>query len=241
MKNKPIVLEFDIMKTLTIILCVLFSIHATSQEDYAILRKNMVEKQIQARGVTHLPTLTAMLNVPRHEFVPEAVKPYAYFDQPLPIGDGQTISQPYIVAFMTEALRLKKTDRVLEIGTGSGYQAAVLATIVDSVYTIEIVEKLALEAKQRLKTMKYNNILVRSGDGYHGWPEKAPFDAIMVTAGAETIPQALIDQLKIGGRLIIPVGPHNGVRQLVLATKKKNKITKKNLMSVRFVPFTRDE
>lgn len=213
---------------------------AVAQEDYTPLRKNMVEQQIQARGVADQATLLAMLNVPRHEFVPEALKPYAYFDQPLSIGNEQTISQPYIVAFMTEALHLKKSDRVLEIGTGSGYQAAVLAKIVDSVYTIEIVEPLAIAAARRLRALKYANVVVKSGDGYHGWPQKAPFDAIMVTAGADSIPQPLVDQLKKGGRMIIPVGPHNGVRQLVLLIKKKNKIVKRNLMAVRFVPFTRD-
>jgi len=212
-----------------------------AQDDYTSLRRTMVEKQIQGRRVADLQTLGAMLNVPRHEFVPDDVKKYAYQDSPLPIGNGQTISQPYIVAFMTEALRLKKSDRVLEIGTGSGFQAAVLAKIVDSVYTIEIVEELAQKAKKLLKDLGYNNIMVKVGDGYHGWPEKAPFDAVMVTAGAEEIPTALIEQLKQGGRMIIPVGPHNGVRQLVLVTKKKNKISKKNLMPVRFVPFTREK
>jgi protein-L-isoaspartate(D-aspartate) O-methyltransferase len=214
---------------------------ALAQLDYTALRKHMVEEQIEKRGIIDQSTLQAMLDVPRHRFVPDDLKPYAYQDAPLPIGNGQTISQPYIVAFMTEVLKLKKTDRVLEIGTGSGYQAAVLAKIVDSVYTIEIVEDLALEAQKRLKELNYDNITVRAGDGYHGWPEKAPFDAVMVTAGAEDIPEALIDQLKQGGRLIIPVGPHNGVRQLVLVVKKKNKVIKRNLMAVRFVPFTRQK
>ncbi len=217
----------------------LYAATTAAQEGYAALRKTMVKEQIQDRGVTDLPTLSAMLNVPRHEFVPKALKHRAYLDQPLSIASGQTISQPYIVAFMTEALGLKKSDRVLEIGTGSGYQAAVLAKIVDSVYTIEIVEQLALDAKKRLKDLGYDNIVVKAGDGYHGWPTKAPFDAIMVTAGAENIPEALVDQLKQGGRLIIPVGPHTGIRQLVLVVKKKNKIVKRNLMAVRFVPFTR--
>lgn len=220
------------------ILCISSTV---AQVDYTTLRKKMVEEQIKERGVADPPTLLAMGSVPRHEFVPSDLKRYAYQDGPLPIGKGQTISQPYIVAFMTEALALKASDRVLEIGTGSGYQAAILAKIVDSVCTIEIVEELAQEAKARLQQMKYHNITVRAGDGYHGWPEKAPFDAIMVTAGAETIPQPLVDQLKLGGRMIIPVGPHNGTRQLVLVTKKKNKIVKRNLMPVRFVPFTRDD
>ena len=212
---------------------------ATGQKDYIFHREQMVKWQLQARDITDLATLSAMLNVPRHEFVPESIKVRAYTDGPLPIGNGQTISQPYIVAFMTQALRLKSAQRVLEIGTGSGYQAAVLAKIVDSVYTIEIVEDLAKASKKRLKGLGYDNVVVKWGDGYHGLPTKAPFDAIMVTAGADSIPQPLIDQLKVGGRMIIPVGPQHGIRQLVLVTKKRNKIFQKNLMPVRFVPFTR--
>ena len=209
------------------------------QADYTKQRDHMVKLQIRARGIDDPATLAAMLNVPRHKFVPQNMREHAYRDGPLPIGKGQTISQPYIVAFMTQALHLKPDHRVLEIGTGSGYQAAVLGKIVDSAYTIEIVEDLAITAKKRLKNLGYSNVVVKQGDGYHGWPSKAPFDAIMVTAGANTIPQPLIDQLKVGGRMIIPVGPHHGVRQLVLVTKKKNKIVKKNLLPVRFVPFTR--
>lgn len=219
----------------------LHALELGAQVDYEAARQAMVSDQIEARGVAHVATLKAMRTVPRHAFVPEELRVLAYADRPLPIGQGQTISQPYIVAFMTEALKLKTTDRVLEVGTGSGYQAAVLAKIVDSVYTIEIVRELALDAKKRLKRLGYDKVVVKAGDGYHGWPEKAPFDAVMVTAGADSIPQPLVDQLKNGGRMIIPVGPHNGIRQLVLLTKKKNKITKKNLMAVRFVPFTRDE
>ena len=211
----------------------------TGQEDYIFQRKQMVKWQLQARDINDLATLTAMLNVPRHAFVPDTMKEHAYTDRPLPIGNGQTISQPYIVAFMTQALHLKSDYRVLEIGTGSGYQAAVLAKIVDSVYTIEIVEDLAKASKKRLKDLGYANVIVKCGDGYHGLPSRAPFDAIMVTAGADSIPQPLIDQLKIGGSMIIPVGPHNEVRQLVLVTKKKNKVHTRNLMPVRFVPFTR--
>ncbi|MEP3210053.1 MAG: protein-L-isoaspartate(D-aspartate) O-methyltransferase [Maribacter sp.] len=229
------------MKFLSVCILSFILCYSATAQEYATLRRNMVKEQIQDRGVTHLPTLTALLNVPRHEFVPRSLRHHAYLDQPLPIGEGQTISQPYIVAFMTAALRLNKEDRVLEIGTGSGYQAAVLAKIVDSVYTIEIVESLAWAAQKRLKKLGYANVVVRAGDGYHGWPKKAPFDAIMVTAGADSIPQPLVDQLKQGGRMIIPVGPQNGVRQLVLLTKKKNKIVKRNLMAVRFVPFTRKD
>lgn len=212
-----------------------------AQVDYASQRAQMVKTQLQARGINDLQTVSAMLNVPRHEFVPENMKAYAYVDGPLSIGNGQTISQPFIVAYMTQALQLKSTDRVLEIGTGSGYQAAILGEIVDSVYTIEIVEDLAMTAKRRLKEMGYSNIITEWGDGYHGWPAKAPFDAIIVTAGAEYIPQPLIDQLKIGGRMIIPVGPSQGIRQLTLIIKKKKRIQTQNLMPVRFVPFTREK
>lgn len=211
------------------------------QDDFQVLRRAMVNTQLKARDISQQSVLKAMLQVPRHEFVPYEMKPYAYSDGPLPIGEGQTISQPYIAAFMTQALRLKKTDHVLEVGTGSGYQAAVLGTMVDSVYTIEIVDNLGKRAAKTLKNLGYNNVVVRIGDGYHGWPEKGPFQAIMVTAGAEKIPQPLVEQLKDGGRMIIPVGPHKGVRQLVLLEKKGTKIKRKNLMAVRFVPFTRQE
>lgn len=209
------------------------------QKDYNTLRTSMVEDQLIARDIHDRATLSAMEKVPRHKFVPEDVKSRAYSDGALAIGEGQTISQPYIVAFMTQSLKLKPDSRVLEIGTGSGYQAAILAEIVDSVYTIEIVEKLGLQARQRLKALGYSNVVVRIGDGYHGWVEKGPFDAIIVTAGAEEIPQPLIDQLADSGRMIIPVGAHRSVRQLVLLVKKKGKIKKKNMMAVRFVPFTR--
>ena len=230
------------MKSIVLLLISVFLMNCVTvlgQADYTSQREQMVKWQLQARDINDVATLAAMLNVPRHEFVPESKKVRAYTDGPLPIGNGQTISQPYIVAFMTQALLLEADHRVLEIGTGSGYQAAVLAKIVDSVYTIEIVADLAKAAKNRLKDLGYTNVVIKWGDGYHGLPTKAPFDAIMVTAGADSIPQPLIDQLKVGGRMIIPVGPHHGIRQLVLITKKKNKIIQKNLMPVRFVPFTR--
>ena len=201
----------------------------------------MVESQLKARDIYDRATLEAMSTVAREQFVPKDVRLYSYADGPLPIGEGQTISQPYIVAYMTQALKLKPNHRVLEVGTGSGYQAAILAEIVDSVYTIEIVEKLGIKSRNLLRSMGYDNVQVRIGDGYHGWPEKAPFDAIIVTAGAEYIPQPLIDQLKNGGRMIIPVGPHRGIRQLVRVDKKDGKVKKKDLMAVRFVPFTRKE
>jgi protein-L-isoaspartate(D-aspartate) O-methyltransferase len=201
----------------------------------------MVHTQLKARDIYQKATLDAMLKVPRHIFVPDNVKPYAYTDGPLSIGEGQTISQPYIVAFMTQALKLKKDSRVLEVGTGSGYQAAVLGEIVDTVFTIEIVEPLGKRALKTLQKLGYSNVVVRIGDGYHGWEEKAPFDAIMVTAGAEKVPEPLLQQLKDGGKMIIPVGPHRGIRQLVLLEKRGDKIKRRNLMAVRFVPFTRNK
>ena len=211
-----------------------------AQIDFPAQRKTMVETQLKVRDIYDRATLKAMSTVPREQFVPQEVRMYSYSDGPLPIGEGQTISQPYIVAFMTQALRLKSDSRVLEVGTGSGYQAAVLAEIVDSVYTIEIVEKLGVKSRNLLQSLGYDNVHVRIGDGYHGWPEKAPFDAIIVTAGAEEIPKPLVEQLKNGGKMIIPVGPHRGVRQLVRVEKKDGKIRKKELMAVRFVPFTRN-
>jgi protein-L-isoaspartate(D-aspartate) O-methyltransferase len=183
----------------------------------------------------------ALARVPRHLFVPFAQVPYAYENRPLPIGHGQTISQPYIVAIMTEVLRLGKQDRVLEIGTGSGYQAAVLAELVRSVYTIEIVEPLAAEARERLGRLGYRNVEVRTGDGYKGWPERAPFDAIMVTAGADEVPQPLLQQLKPGGRMVIPVGPAGGIQSLTLIEKQADgSIRSRQILPVRFVPFTRE-
>ena len=212
----------------------------SNQSDrYSGQREKMVEKQITARGVTDYSTLRAMKKVPRHLFVPEEYRDEAYGDFPLPIGRGQTISQPYIVAYMTEAVKPSSKSRVLEIGTGSGYQAAVLAEIVDSVFTIEIVEELAEESSQRLRQLGYSNIVVRAADGYNGWKEKAPFDIIIVTAAAVEIPQPLIDQLADNGRLVIPVGSQGEVQELLLLTRKNGKIEKKTLTLVRFVPFTR--
>ena len=211
----------------------------SSQLSYRQLREKMVAEQLQGRDIYKASVLEAMGEVPRHVFVPEDYRPYAYRDQALPIGEGQTISQPYIVAYMTQALRLRPEDRVLEIGTGSGYQAAVLSLLSRQVYSIEIVEPLALAARERLKNLGYENIAVHVGDGYNGWPSQAPFDAIMVTAGAEQLPQPLMDQLAEDGRMIIPIGPHGGVRQLTLITKKKGKYKFEKLMPVRFVPFIR--
>ena len=209
-----------------------------SQEDpFADLREQMVRTQIEARNVRDSRVLAAMRRVPRHKFVPKSEERAAYSDSPLPIGWGQTISQPYIVAYMTEQLDVQPGDTVLEIGTGSGYQAAILGELAAQVYTIEIVEPLCKLARAKLAELGYKNVQVRCGDGYKGWPEQAPFDAIIVTAAPEKVPQALIDQLKVGGRMILPVGRY--YQELVLITKNKDgTITRKKLLPVRFVPMT---
>ncbi len=204
-------------------------------------RRNMVRSQIRARGIRDNATLEAMRNVPRHLYVPAVQRRYAYQDRPLPIGYGQTISQPYIVAYMTEIIRPDENSKVLEIGTGSGYQAAVLAEIVDQVYTIEIVRPLGEQARRKLKA-QYGNVHVKIADGYHGWEKHAPFDAIVVTAAAEYIPPPLVEQLKDGGRMIIPVGSPFQMQLLMLVEKKGDgEITTRSLMPVRFVPFERGE
>jgi len=231
----------SVFKAFAIGILSLSSVFVYGQIDHKQLRENMIKEQLLARDISDPATLKAMRTVPRHEFVPPDMKPYAYADNPLPIGMKQTISQPYIVAYMTQVLKLKEHNRVLEVGTGSGYQAAILGQIVDTVYTIEIVEALAFTAKNKLSSLGYNNIIVKTGDGYLGWPEKGPFDAIIVTAGAEEVPEPLLNQLKEGGRMIIPVGPHNGIRQLLLMTKKSGKIKTKEVMAVRFVPLTRKD
>jgi protein-L-isoaspartate(D-aspartate) O-methyltransferase len=207
-----------------------------AEEMYQKMRKSMVRDQIENRGIKDEKVLNAMRAVPRHEFVPDHLKKYAYADEPLPIGEDQTISQPYIVAYMTEKLKLNPDDRVLEIGTGSGYQAAVLAQIIDTVFTIEIVDVLARRAQQKLTTLGFTNIFVKSGDGYKGWPEQAPFDAIIITAAPTIIPEPLVDQLKIGGRMILPLGDYS--QDLVLITKNEDGISEQKLLPVRFVPMT---
>ena len=199
----------------------------------------MVETQIEKRGIKHKATREAMRKVPRHLFVDNRQEPYAYEDRPLPIGYGQTISQPYIVAYMTEFLEPEPHHRALEVGAGSGYQSAVLAEIVDQVYCLEIVPQLAKAAKARLQSLGYKNVECREGDGYFGWEDAAPFDLIIVTAAAEHIPPPLIDQLKVGGRMIIPVGTNWGIQHLVLITKSAKKVKTRRLIPVRFVPFTR--
>jgi protein-L-isoaspartate(D-aspartate) O-methyltransferase len=204
--------------------------------DLAAARERMVVEQIEARDVTDKLTLAALRKVPRHLFVTPGSAKHAYEDYPLPIGHGQTISQPYIVAFMTQALGLKGGEKVLEIGTGSGYQAAVLAEIAKTVYTIEILEPLADEARERLARLGYKNVKVRSGDGYLGWPEAAPFDAIIVTAAAPRIPEPLKDQLKEGGRLVIPVGDE--YQELTVVTRRGGEFDEQRVIPVRFVPMT---
>jgi protein-L-isoaspartate(D-aspartate) O-methyltransferase len=203
---------------------------------YLKARELMVQQQIAARGVRDQRVLQAMRKVPRHLFVPPGMQPYAYLDSPLPIGQKQTISQPYIVAFMTEALRLKPQDRVLEVGTGSGYQAAVLSVMVREIFSIEIVELLATEAAERLRRLGYANVTVRAGDGYRGWPDRAPFDAIIVTAAPDHVPKPLLHQLAPGGRLILPVGEQFQTLMLIRRTPKGFK--RENLLPVRFVPMT---
>lgn len=186
-------------------------------------------------------TLQVIGRVPRHEFVPDAQKPYAYENRPLPIGAEQTISQPYIVALMTDVAEIGKDETVLEIGTGSGYQAAVLSEVAGEVYTIEIIESLGTRAANDLDRLSYDNVSVRVGDGYAGWPEHAPFDAILVTAAPDVVPQPLIDQLAVGGRMVIPVGPQNEVQVLQLLTKDDDgTLSVEDITAVRFVPFTRD-
>lgn len=200
----------------------------------------MVEKQIEARDITHPATLAALRKVPRHLFVPAELSREAYDDNPLPIGHGQTISQPYIVACMTEEIAPISTSRVLEIGTGSGYQAAVLAEICAEVFTIEIVPELADLAAKQLHQLGYRNVHARTGDGWKGWPDQAPFDAIIVTAAAETIPPPLLEQLKEDGRMIIPLGQRYDAQDLVLVTKHLGKVLTRPLLPVRFVPFVRE-
>jgi protein-L-isoaspartate(D-aspartate) O-methyltransferase len=198
----------------------------------------MVDRQIRRRGITNQEVLEALERVPRHEFVPDQYKSQAYADHPLPIGYGQTISQPYIVALMTELLVLAPGDRVLEIGTGSGYQAAILGEIVAEVYTMEIVEELAVEATERLKRLGYANVHTRHADGYYGWEEHAPYQAIIVTAAPDHIPQPLVKQLAEGGKLVIPVGPPGGYQTLWEITKEGDQIKKRNVTGVLFVPLT---
>ncbi len=207
--------------------------------DFAAQRQRMVERQLKGRGIKDERVLAAMGKVPREAFVPPESRDASYEDGPLPIGYDQTISQPYIVAFMTEQLRLKPSDRVLEIGTGSGYQAGILAELVSEIYSVEIVEPLARSAEAALQRLGYNNVHVKIGDGYKGWPEAAPFDAIIVTCAPDKVPQPLTDQLKDGGRMVIPVG-ERFAQQLYLLEKKNGQLRESITLPVRFVPMLRE-
>jgi protein-L-isoaspartate(D-aspartate) O-methyltransferase len=209
---------------------------APPQDRFAADREAMVRDQIQGRGVRNAAVLSSMRSVPRHELVPDAIRHMAYSDRPLPIGHGQTISQPYIVALMTELLEPTKSDRVLEIGTGSGYQAAVLSSLVKEVYTIELEAPLAEQSTAKLRELGYSNVIVRHGDGYLGWPDKAPFDKIILTAAPPKIPQALIDQLKPGGILVAPEG--RMYQELIVITKDRNgRAKRRTVIPVMFVPM----
>jgi len=223
-----------------IVICLFFSSTLYLEADTSYDKKNkMIAEQILARGVKDKKVIEAMSKVDRHLFVPLLYRVFSYDDGPLSIGHGQTISQPYIVAYMTEALELDADDVVLEIGTGSGYQAAILAEIVKQVYTIEILRPLAEEAEKRLIKLGYKNIEVRHADGYKGWPEHAPFDKIIVTAAPESIPMELVNQLKLGGKMVLPAG--SGFQRLYLITKTEDGFEKKPLIPVRFVPMVHPE
>jgi protein-L-isoaspartate(D-aspartate) O-methyltransferase len=210
------------------------------EETFATLRRAMVDEQLRPRGIRDPRLLEAMGRVPRHRFVPSKHRFLAYSDGALPIAEGQTISQPYVVARMTELLALKGHERVLEIGTGSGYQAAILAEVAAEVYTIEIIPTLAEQARRVLDELGYQRVHTRSGDGYKGWPQAAPFHAIIVTAAPDHVPQPLVDQLADGGRMVLPVGPQDGLQVLRVIEKRDGKTTARDADSVRFVPLVRD-
>ncbi len=229
---------YKLIFALTIIFSTAFFSFCEDDEFYARKRAEMVLRQLITRDIKDRQVLEVMGSVPRHLFVSSSLRRQAYVDSPLPIDEGQTISQPYIVALMTQHLKLKSGEKVLEIGTGSGYQAAVLAHFTDKVYSIEIRENLAKKAAETLNTLDYNQVQVKWGDGYFGWEEHAPFDAIIVTCAANHIPPPLLKQLKEGGRLIIPLGSTLYFQTLTLITKKKGKPKVKQILDVRFVPMT---
>ncbi len=228
-----------ISRLLIIILCLLLTTPLLAKDDRTEERLTMVKEQIESYGIRHQATLDAMRTVPRHLFVPDKMVPLAYKDRPLPIGYGQTISQPLMVAIMTEHVAPGPGLKVLEIGTGSGYQAAILAATGARVFTIEIIPELAKSSEQRLQKLGYTDVKVKQADGYYGWQEHAPFDAIIVTAAAEFVPPPLIKQLVDGGLIVIPIGSPFFVQTLMLVQKRQDKIISTNLMPVRFVPFTR--
>ncbi|WP_353186043.1 protein-L-isoaspartate(D-aspartate) O-methyltransferase [Parapedobacter lycopersici] len=229
------------IKTYLPALIVLATYQQALPQDFGQRRAEMVSLQLEPRGINHAPTLEAMRKVERHRFVPPACQQDAYRDMPLPIGYGQTISQPFMVAMMTQLLQPAPDDRILEIGTGSGYQAAILAEMAGEVYTMEIVPQLGAKAKQLLSELGYKNVTVIVGDGYNGWAEKAPYDAIIVTAAPEEVPPPLIAQLKEGGKIIVPVGAQTEEQTLVLIEKRNGELVKTALIPVRFVPFTRSK
>ncbi len=231
--------NFFIIFILTIMTMTCNSQQKSDDDPFKRDRKLMVKNQIKARGIDDEEVINAMLKVKRHKFVPDEYIREAYDDHPLPIGHGQTISQPYIVAIMTEFLDLDKSEKVLEIGTGSGYQAAILAEICDSVYTIEIVEPLGQSAKKKFEELGYKNIEVKIGDGYQGWEEKAPFDAIIVTCAPTHIPEPLKNQLREGGKMLIPVGERY-TQKLVMLSKIKGEIKEETIIHVRFVPMVKE-
>jgi protein-L-isoaspartate(D-aspartate) O-methyltransferase len=218
--------------------CVTKEYEPKIEDPFVNLREKMVKNDLKRRDITDMRVLTAMQKIPRHEFVPSELRNKAYEDRPLPIGYGQTISQPYVVALMTQSLNLKGGEKVLEIGTGSGYQAAVLAELVDEVYTMEIIPELANRANETLHRLEYKNVRVKVADGYFGWEENAPYDAIMITAAVNHIPTPLVKQLKGGGRLILPLGSTKYWQTLTLVTKYNNSLETKYITSVRFVPMT---
>ncbi|MBS0012905.1 MAG: protein-L-isoaspartate(D-aspartate) O-methyltransferase [Desulfobacterales bacterium] len=207
-----------------------------NEDNFRQQRMKMIRQQLMARGIENPEILAAFEKVPRHSFVPEGLKKYAYQDRPLPIGEGQTISQPYIVALMTLNIEPNKTDRILEIGTGSGYQAAILAELSERVYTIEIIESLAESARRTLSETGYENVHVKTGDGFKGWPEHAPFDAIVVTCSPEKVPEPLKEQLAGGGRMVIPIGQDHD-QHLVVLKKQEGQLIEKQILPVRFVPM----
>lgn len=240
MKNGATIMKTSLQVFLLILFFPCGSLMADMADspETAKARDRMVREQIEARGISQPRVLGAMRSVPRHTFVPGDLADSAYSDHPLPIGEGQTISQPYIVALMSEVLQLKPSDRVLEIGTGSGYQAAILSGLAAQVYTIEIKHKLYLNASNILNKLEYKNISCRHGDGYFGWPEAAPFDAIMITAAVDHIPPPLVKQLGDGGRLVLPLGSPFGYQNLVLVTKQGADVSVKQIIGVLFVPMT---
>ena len=231
------ILGFQMLMLALITSCLMSSCSVAQEKDVSRARQRMVTEQLARRDITNQLVLHAMSTVPRHEFVPYSLRDQAYNDNPLPIGYSQTISQPYIVAFMTQALNPRTNEIVMEVGTGSGYQAAVLATLVKEVYTIEIVTPLAERAEADLRRLAFTNVHVRAGDGYEGWAAAAPFDAIIVTCAPEKVPQLLLDQLKHGGRMIIPVGPAHD-QSLYLFIKEGGTVRQQSILPVRFVPMT---